>query len=48
MQNLSYENKFDVHGNEHTQNTFPREWFLTKICFNAWAKGNSSLDVFSE
>ena len=46
MQNLSYENEFDLHENEPVhEGTFSYEWFRTKTRSDTEAKGNSLFSV---
>ena len=41
VQQLSYENEFDLHENEPVDRTY--EWFPTKTRFETEAKGNSEI-----
>ena len=47
MQNLSYENEFDMHENEPVfpcrRNAFLHDWFRTKTPFGTEAKNNSGM-----
>ena len=45
MNNLSYENKFDLYENEHARETFSYEWFHTKTRFDTEAKDNSKWSI---
>ena len=44
VQDLSYENEFDLYENELVGgNKFSYEWFCTKTCFDPEVQGNSKI-----
>jgi len=46
VQNLSYENEFDLHVNEPVGENISFEWFRTKTRFETEAKGNSKMAYY--